>query len=678
MQGSLRAARSQYDRADSTGNSQLRVRARGNLKQAIQSKVGMLKGRHRGLQAKKEAAFNKAQALEQAGDKAGAEVYLNKAINYESRAKSISSRINRLSDTGYQDKLVNRYERRRSVVGTSAGIGASTPAVESASNSSARSAKPGKAASFGYSSAKKAYLGHQKAARTAYQRYKQTGDPSALRQMRANGVNRVRAKVSMYKAQAKGLQAKAAAAAAAGNGEQAALYAAKADKLAGRAQRLSTAASRFETKFKAGQLRDPRRRGTTAAAAEDGPQGSADGPEMDFGGPQAGAGDPAHALVQQAADHESAPGVDGPDQQRSIPGIASGRGKRTAKIQLSNGNIMGALGTLKQMEAQANRGGMRGLVDRYRKWSTKRRVMKQAYKTGKQAARVGDLELAQEALHAVTDLGKPGWRTNRKVMSIGNQALKGAKGAAKHRNPEQAFALLDFARNVQMAMGRQKPTIRFRLVRRTAKGRLWKDMKRRSKEGNLEAFRSAMRLASAYAQEDGKRLGKGELRQIRKLYKNAVKRSVVRALDDAQLLLSGKMGYVNVEEAAKRLAYAEQTADKLARRGVEVKTRSFLIFRKSLHGKFKRVRKQLVKSWQEQNQIDGPKKPGLFARWWKMGGARGAPNIAPVPRSPAEVAKERRMQQEQQAVMEAAQSGQLTPEMLQQLPPEMLQQMGLQ
>ena len=84
----------------------------------------------------------------------------------------------------------------------------------------------------------------------------------------------------------------------------------------------------------------------------------------------------------------------------------------------------------------------------------------------------------------------------------------------------------------------------------------------------------------------------------------------------------------------------------------------------------------LVKGFQDQNRVE-PGKPSLFARWWKMGGGQGGPNIAPVPRTPAEVAEGRRLERMQQEIVKMAESGELTQEKLQQYPPELLQHMGL-
>lgn len=649
----LRAAGRQYDRGQS---------GQANMERAIGSKVKMLRAQQRGLDAKKEAAFVKAQALEKAGDKAGAEAWLNKAISYESKARSMGKRADRLSNPEFQSKLIKRYEglrSARSVTSTTTGSAMTGTAA------SPKSTSPWKAAGKQYNTLRKEQLRHQTVAKDAYARYRQTGDPAALQQSRLAGVNRLRTKAAMYGVQAQALEAKAAAYAKAGKLDKANEYSTRAHKLTTRARKMSDAVDRFEAKLQNGQLKNPRV--SARSAVEDGPMGGADGPDMDFtnDGPEMGGS--AAQSVHQAMDGEGAPGVDGPQ----VRGIGSRQGKKIAKAMLSSGNVLGAVDTLKRMEAQGNRGGVMGLVDRYRKWSTKRRIMKDAYGMGKSAARTGDVELAQQSLHAISELGKPGWRTNHKIRTIANKAITGAKHAYKDHNPLQAKALLDLAYNVQMSMGRAKPTWRFRRVRSAAKSRLWKDVKRWAKDGNIEAFRAAVRLASAYAQEDGHKMTGKELGKLKKLTITAKKTSVVRALDDAKQLL--KVG-ASPDEAQARLVYAMETADQLAKRGVTIKTG---LFHRSIQGKFNKVRKMLVKTIQDGNVLE-TKKPGLFARWYKQGGGRTGLDIAPRPRTTRQVAQDRAAQREQQqmlAIQEALMSGQISPE---QLPPEMLQQMGFQ
>jgi len=636
----LRAAGKQYDRGQS---------GQANMERALGSKVRMLRAQQRGLDAKKEAAFVKAQALDNAGDKAGAEAWLNKAISYESKARSMGKRADRLSNPAFRNKLIKRYEGLRSraprtVTGSTVGSSAVSSTTPKAST-----ATPWKAAGKQYNTLRKEQLRHQSVAKNAYARYRQTGDPAALQQSRLAGINRLRTKAAMFGVQAQALEAKAAAYAKAGKLDKANEYSGRAHKLATRARKMSNAVDRFEAKLQNGQLKNPRISARSQADVEDGPMG--DGPDMDFtnDGPEMGGN--AAQPVHQAMDGEGAPGIDGPQ----VRGIRSRQGKKVAKAMLSSGNVLGALDTLKRMEAQGNRRGVMGLVDRYRKWSTKRRIMKDAYKMGKAGARSGDFELADHAVQAITELGKPGWRTNHKVKTIANRAITGAKHAYKDHNPGQAKALLDLAYNVQKKLGMERGSWRFRRVRSAAKSRLEKDVKRWAKSGNIEAFRAAVALAGAYAKEDGHRMTGKELGKLKKLNLTAKKTSVVRALDDAKRLL--KVG-ASPEEAQARLIYAMETADQLAKRGVTIKTG---LFHRSVQGKFKKVRKMLISAIQEGNRLS-PKKP----------------DIAPRPRTTRQVAQDRAAQREQQqmlAIQEALMSGQISPE---QLPPEMLQQMGFQ
>lgn len=529
--GSLAAAQKRYGQFEQSGNPALLDKARGNLRQAMQSKVSMLKAQQQGLMVKADKALNRAAALERAGDKAGAEAVLQQALGYEAKAKGLNKRITRLSSN--QDAMINRYER-----------------------------------------------------------------------MRARGL---------------------------------------------------------------------------AGAVEPGAGGVA----------------PGQRQRQQTVDMEPVPGVDAPAQQqpglgqptaRPVAGLKGRKGWKMVKGQMSRGNVMGAMATLQRMEAQAGqRGffrralgrlpGVGGFIDPVGK--ARRHIIKNAYKMGKDAAKMGDLELAQESLAAVSELGKPGWRTNGKIKGISNAALDGAKQLSKQHRIEDAYVLIDFARQIQVAMGRQAPTRKFRRTRNSAIDSLWKDIKSRAKEGNMEAFRSAMRLACAYAQEDGRRLDKGELKTIRKYYRVAQEKSVGRALEDANVLLSGRLGYVNVEEAAKRLAYAEHTAEKLEARGRGHKLKTGIWpFRRDLGSKFKKTRKMLVKAFQEQNNNYRPQ-PGkfrqFFEKWAKQPHMRTPPSIAPVDQN-WERSMARAQQREQIAQM-AAQNGVTPQEMMQILEAQQMQQM---
>jgi hypothetical protein len=354
--------------------------------------------------------------------------------------------------------------------------------------------------------------------------------------------------------------------------------------------------------------------------------------------------EPPPVPAAQARDTEKAPGVDGPTAAAAkVRGMASRQGKRSAMLQLESGNISGAMATLARMEAQANRGGVMGLVDRYRKWTTKNQIIKQSYKLGKAGARQGDAQMAGDAVSAISTLGKGRWGTKGKIDAIAKQAMKGAASFSKHNRPEETRQLLDLARSIQKLQGRERPTLRYRFVRWNAKRRLMKDIELRAKQGNIEAFRSAMRLASAYAKEDGRAIKPGELAKIKELYISALKNSVVRSLDDAHALLSGKMGYVNPEEAATRYLYAMETHDKLAARGIKVKTG---LFHRSVGSKFARVRAALVKA-QQDGGLSEVKKPGLAKRivqaLFVPEHKRVRPGIAPV--DSAWLARQQRAQQ---------------------------------
>ena len=505
-----------------------------------------------------------------------------------------------------------------------------------------------------YNNARQKYSHYRGLIRRQMKRYKKSGNVQQKNYAKANAYKAGRARVSMMKAQVRGLKAKAKIAIKSGNPDLANKYLDKAAKLSSVASRTSAKLSSFAEKngfntAKRGRASDV---GTSQTSSSKGTTTEK----------IAASSTGTTKKSSQTLDGEN-PLTDAPRGQR-VPGVASHKGKRTAKLQLKSGNVLGAMDTLKRMEAQPNRKGVRGMFDRYRKWSTKRRIIKQSYKMGKAAARSGDLQLASEAIEAQTTLRKPGFWTNRRVNAIGNQALKGASKMAKTQRPEEARMMLDFARNIQMQMGRQKPTLRFRWVRRTARKRVWKDLKARAKSGNMEAFRSAMRLASAYSREDGRKMTKGDVKTVRKLYMTAMKNSVPRALKDAQLLLSGKMGYVNVEEAASRYAYAYETANKLAGRGVKVKTG---FFSRGIESQFKKTRKALVVAMQNQSSLADKGRPGLARRVYEkiflQPHKRTQPQVAPM--DSRWVQKQQRAQDAEMRQMAAEQG--ITPEMMQQM-----------
>lgn len=450
-----------------------------------------------------------------------------------------------------------------------------------------------------YNRARQDNLKYRGQVRRGMTAYKNTGNSQQKLQAQQAAIKAGKAQVRMLQAQVKGLKAKAAKAIQAGHPDKANQYLDKAATLEKQAKTQGAKLDRLQAKLATA--------GATTTASQ-----IADGPE-------------AEPTTVSTAPEPPQP------QAESPSGIASAKGRRTAKLQLRSGSLAAAAETYKDMEARPNRSGVMGLVDGYRKWSTRRAITKQSQRAGKQAARSGDLELASEAVAAIRAVNQPGSSTNRKVASIATQSLKGAKAMAKDHRPEEAAQMLSFARAVQKSIGIVKPTLRFRMVRRTAHNRLWQDLKVRAKQGNMEAFRSAMRLASAYAKEDGKPLTKGDLRTIRKLYMTTMKNSVPRALKDAQLLLSGQLGGVSVEEAANRYLYAMDMADKLARRGVEVKTS---LFQRSLSKEFARTRQALVKAIKAQETMFEAKQPGLVKRMieriTKPPQARAQHQVAPM------------------------------------------------
>ncbi len=518
----------------------------------------------------------------------------------------------------------------------------STPRTKGARTSLSRATKS-------YNSARVRYQKYRSLSKRQANRYSKSGNAKQQQYAKANKFRAAKARVAMIKAQVRGLKAKAKLAVKSGNPDLANKFLDKAAKLSGIAGRANTrldkiaAASGFSTGRKS-------RRATEVNTSSKGTNKSTTKTTTRT------------SEAKQALDGEN-PLTAAPKGQR-IPGLATGKGKRTAKLQMKSGNILGAMDTLKRMEAQPNRKGVRGLVDRYRKWSTKRNIIKKSYKMGKNAARGGDLQLASEAIEAQTSLRKPGFWTNRRVNAIGNQALKGASKMAKTQRPEEARMMLDFARNIQVQMGRQKPTLRFRWVRRTARKRVFKDLKARAKSGNMEAFRSAMRLASAYAREDGKPMTKRNIRTVRKLYMKAMVNSVPRALQDAKLLLSGKMGYVNVEEAASRYAYAYETANKLANRGIKIKTG---LFSRGIDSQFKKTRKALVTAMQNQSSMRDPGRPGLakrvYEKIFKQPHKRTQPTVAPLD---SKWVQQQQRAQDKEMARVAAEQG-ITPEMMMQM-----------
>jgi hypothetical protein len=509
------------------------------------------------------------------------------------------------------------------------------------------------AATNRYASSKARYDHYNNLARRQMDRFSRSGNPKQKQWAEANRFRAMKAKVSMFRAHARGLEAKAKLAIKAGNPDAA-------NAMLDRAAKLKQSADSFDGRLNEiaahkGYASGSRGRGAdvagTAGTAVEGSAGSRSGRRA--GGKQG---------TQQVMDAEN-PLTQASRQQR-VPGLRSYIGKRRVKAQLASGNVQGALETYDRMQAQPNRGGARGLLDRYRKWGTRRRILKQSFKMGKRAARIGDVQLAGEALQAQTALRKPGFWTNRKLHKIGNQALKGARKFARTHRPEEASQLLALALKIQNATGRgiqrddgsyKKPTWRYRRVLRTARKRLWKDLETRAKDGNMEAFRSAMRLANAYATEDGKRLKPRQVKKIRKLYLKAMKNSVPRALKDARLLLSGRMGYVNVEEAANRYAYAFDTANKLARRGIGIKTG---LFRRSIQGQFRKTRKQLITAINKQSSLRDSR-PGLMRRIYEkifvQAHRRTQPTVAPL--DSGWVAKQQRIQEMETARVAAEQGG---------------------
>ena len=61
-------------------------------------------------------------------------------------------------------------------------------------------------------------------------------------------------------------------------------------------------------------------------------------------------------------------------------GIHSYRGKTLAKRQLKAGHVSAARLTLKKMSVRPNRPGLKGQLDKYRKWSVNRAIKKTVHK----------------------------------------------------------------------------------------------------------------------------------------------------------------------------------------------------------------------------------------------------------------------------------------------------------
>ena len=65
---------------------------------------------------------------------------------------------------------------------------------------------------------------------------------------------------------------------------------------------------------------------------------------------------------------------------RQPAGIHSYKGKQQAKRQLKAGNVSAARKTLKLMNSRPNRKGLKGSVDKFRKWSVTRAIKKVVHK----------------------------------------------------------------------------------------------------------------------------------------------------------------------------------------------------------------------------------------------------------------------------------------------------------
>jgi hypothetical protein len=316
--------------------------------------------------------------------------------------------------------------------------------------------------------------------------------------------------------------------------------------------------------------------------------------------------------------------------------------RKVVKAHTARGDYDAAAAALKKLE------GKKGFSGWWHRRKARRYLNKKAYKAGVKALREGNLitgEKAYDALKSTGGLKKRRWLTlnpmnfGRKRSTIMERAaLKGASRAArggrwlkrwKHDrdNPELAANLLKFVKTKRAERGRTRLGIRYRWVRRTARKRAWTDMKIRAKDGNMNAFRATKALVEAYAEERGKPLSKRQQKKLAKMETKAQKRSVVRALDDAIMLLNGSLGHVAPQEAHDRLIYAQDMGKKLAAKGITIRTG---LFRRTIEHKVHQVEKLFDKM---QNPAYQPR-PGLVKRfldkWLKQPYRRQRPQPAPL------------------------------------------------
>jgi hypothetical protein len=710
----LKSARDAMRQYHQTGDPNKLQAARVAGVNRLYAKAQMYMAQANGLTSKANAAASK-------GDNAKAQQYATKAQKYEKRALGLANAANGLEQRMASGQLKTPRPRGAKAAkgvpgsgGKSSGIGGKSSGIPGYGEAIAE-----------HKSLKQAYKESRQAASAAMKQYRKTGDPNALMEVRQHRYNRMQMRAYLNANRANRLYAKAEAAAQRGDKKRADLYTRVAQKYEKRAHGWADAAEKYGQRAEAGQLRTPKPRGTSGAGAMtarrpgtagaddlDGPDGPDnargggdmfdDGPDDMFddgpdsmqpgrtrtagrGGAGVGVGAGAGGSVPQASDGETAPGLDGsqPQRERALPRIGSRRAYKNIKAQLrNNNNLAGALQTLKQMEKG-------GLFGRFRAWRARRKIVKQAYRVGKAAAKMGDVQKADEAVKVLGELkGKNNWRIRGRSWfsrirgrgGIEDAALTAAKRMAKHRNPEGASVLLDFARQIQVARGRQEPTRRFRRIRRTAASKAWSALKRRAKEGNPEGFRSAMMLLQAYGKEDGRKGGmsRREFRKIRNLRLTMMKRSVPKVLKEAEKML--KAGYpAHSEEVNQRLAYAEETINKLSTRGITLRTG---LFRRPIKHKFEKVHKLWAKGMMT-NQTEPPKR-GFFAKWYMMGGGQRGPSFMPTPRTSAQVSADKqfdRHKHQVQTITQQFQSGAITEEQanaaLNKIPPQVLQQMGL-
>jgi hypothetical protein len=381
--------------------------------------------------------------------------------------------------------------------------------------------------------------------------------------------------------------------------------------------------------------------------------------------------------------------------RQRLPHLGRYRGRHAKKKGRGQGGLLARFRRWRANQRRGAHGKAKQPVSplgRLRRW----RRVRRAYKTGKRAARSGDLETANKAVETISKLRGPNnWRIRSRSWfhrvrgrgGIEDAALGGARRMARRRNPEGAAMLLDFARQIERGRGRHRVlSRRYRRVRAGASRRIWRDLRRRARNGNIEGFRSAMNLLQAYAQE--KAMARGEhgraarlpgrqARRIRRLYMKAMKRSVPRALKEAKQLLA--MGQpADSPEVVRRLEYAGATLDRLASRGVTLRHG---LLRRKVRRKLEKVRGRWARKML-QSQMEPPRR-GLFTRWWMTGGGRQGPGFMPTPRTLNRVAVDRRMQREQrkvEMVLRKFEAGTITEEqadrVLNTVPPQMLQQMG--